>query len=348
MNNLYLPEYAAQIVQRPGAVVGKGGNPHQYLVDGAKFQRVTTILDKTVPKPALINWARNVAVDKVRSELIPALSPPLRYYRDVVEAHENWPDATAVPVNTEWLDRIIDVARKEPDRVKVVAADWGTGAHATIQHDIQYQLGTASGHELVPTAYCDTLEVFRTLAVDMGITWRATEMIVWSNTLRVAGTVDAVGQLPDGSWILMDWKTGEYKPEWVKKYKSGFFWPEENALQLAAYAAFFTEVTGHPVSQAWVVRFPRNQPRRIECPACYGNGPASSMELVGIPGADPMYGCDVCAERPGELMTATGTVPAPGFEARQVANLEATALHYEMLVDHFHWLKQSPWVKEEK
>ncbi len=39
---------------------------------------------------------------------------------------------------------------------------------------------------------------------------------------------------------------------------------------------------------------------KSKCPECFGHGWESSMELVGVPGADPMYGCDNCKD---------GTVP---------------------------------------
>mgnify|MGYP001565313323 FL=1 len=35
-------------------------------------------------------------------------------------------------------------------------------------------------------------------------------------------------------------------------------------------------------------------PRENQCPRCHGYGAMSSQELVGIHGADPMYGCDYC------------------------------------------------------
>ena len=38
-----------------------------------------------------------------------------------------------------------------------------------------------------------------------------------------------------------------------------------------------------------------------DCPTCHGYGGMSSLELVGIPGADPMYGCETC--------DSTGKVP---------------------------------------
>jgi len=181
--------------------------------------------------------------------------------------------------------------------------------------------------------YLHAINGFEQLMGSLNIAWRETAMVVWSATLRVAGTVDAVGQLPDGSWILMDWKTGEYRPyKKGKDYYEGFFWPEENALQLAAYAAMFTEVTGNPVAQAWVVRFPRNQPQPVPCSNCDETG---EIEIEAIAGVGCIDGpCPDCAN---------GTVPPPGFSARQVADLESATLHFEMLVDHFRWLGHSPW-----
>jgi len=62
----------------------------------------------------------------------------------------------------------------------------------------------------------------------------------------------------------------------------------------------------------------------VPCPVCHGDGAASSMELVGIPGRDPMYGCDTCTSQPGEPALATGRtflfpdsvrLPCPCIEA---------------------------------
>ena len=51
-------------------------------------------------------------------------------------------------------------------------------------------------------------------------------------------------------------------------------------------------MTTKPMTQAealsWLAHLEK------DCPYCYGYGGMSSMELVGVPGADPMYYCDVC------------------------------------------------------
>lgn len=320
MTSLYLPEHQ-RIILRPGAKVGKGGNPHHYLVDGEKYQRVTTILEKTVPKPGLVYWAKDVGIEKM-ARLV----------------HENWSDLTRWGYDGRdaqtFLNGLIDQAKAEPDRVKDAAADWGTEVHGYIQQDIEAEIQGNNRQAVVPDVFRASLIAFHYLEAKLDITWWATEMVVWSDTLRVAGTVDAVGQLPDGSWILMDWKTGEYRPEKKgKDYHGGFFWPAENALQLAAYASMFTEVTGHPVASAWIVRYPRNAPEPVPCAETH----PETGHLIGggIYNDPPCRHCD-----------GSGVVAPPGFSARQVADLGSAALHFDMLVDHARWLAQSPWVKE--
>ena len=49
-------------------------------------------------------------------------------------------------------------------------------------------------------------------------------------------------------------------------------------------------------------------PWKQECSFCHGNGPFSSMDLVGILGKNPMYGCQKCSTD-GQLENATGWNP---------------------------------------
>jgi len=49
--------------KKPDTRIVRRGRGHSYLLDGAKTPGVTTILDKGVPKPALIDWAARMAAD---------------------------------------------------------------------------------------------------------------------------------------------------------------------------------------------------------------------------------------------------------------------------------------------
>ena len=61
------------------------------------------------------------------------------------------------------------------------------------------------------------------------------------------------------------------------------------------------------------------------CPNCHGYGAMSSQELVGIPGADPMYGCDMC--------NSIGKVPV-------LPDLRVPCINYRGPVDT--WCRDNP------
>ena len=221
------PQWQDTEVLRPGARTGKGGNPHHYLVDGIKCSRVTTILNKTIPKPALVHWAKNAALDNARASLLSA------------------PTLTGVDY-TAWVESVIEEARARPDKIKDEAANWGTRAHAVIQQHIDQQLRgvtlTDVAEEMQPT-----IAAFIAFEASLDIQWRATEMVVWDTEQQVAGSVDAIGYSPKNGWIMCDWKTGK-----------DFY--AEMSLQLSAYAAMFENITGERIKHGYVVRFPKDQP----------------------------------------------------------------------------------------
>ena len=237
-----LPQYAETEVLKPGARVGKGGNPHHYLVNGVPYKRVTSILSDTIPKPGLIYWSRNVALEKAKTELTHALM-----MADPVEMN-NEPYIKGV-FGHEWINEVIEAARNRPDEVKNEAADWGTGAHNMIQRYIDLTMAGNFVYDAGPQ-YQDTLNAFKAFEEQFNLTWLATEMTVWSNTLQVAGTVDAIGRTSQGGLVVFDWKT------------SHAFYPEM-ALQVSAYASMLEEMIGESVVKAYVVRFPKEQPEMV-------------------------------------------------------------------------------------
>lgn len=260
-----LPKYANVEVLKPGARTGRGGNPHHYLVDGKKYRRVTTILDQTIPKPSLIYWAKNVALEKVRAELVDLGT--LQVGRDEV-----------VNLYPDTINELIEAARNRPDEVKNEAADWGTGAHQAIQDVIEGRHAWD-----VPDIYQPALAAFNAFQAEHAVTWLATEMTVWSDHLEVAGTVDAVGRTKDGL-VVFDWKTSK-----------GLY--HEHALQVSAYAVMLSYLVGEPVARAYVVRFPREQPL-VDCP-----GPNSFTSCLDerLLTAHPCTLCGVYEGEPGKV-----------------------------------------------
>ncbi len=286
-----LPQYTNTEVIKPGGRKGKGGNPHHYLVDGVKHNRVTTILNDTIPKPGLVPWAKNVALDKFADSLTDWLN-------------QGTIDVTDVPSLKEQ-------ARNRPDEIKDEAADWGTRAHETIQ---QYIEGLVTVGNILADLH-PTIAAFDNFSDSIGVQWVATEMTVWDDKLLVAGTVDAIGWSPKG-WILADWKTGKN------------FYPEM-ALQLSAYTAMFERITNAPVTEAYVVRFPREQPKRAQCEECAGAGD------VWYARAPARQECPVC--------NGNGGIHLPSFEIRKVANLSRGWDRYQELVAQRQYTSDGVW-----
>lgn len=303
-----LPQYASVKVEKPGSRTGKGGNPHHYLVDEQKFSRCTTVLNDTIPKPGLVPWAKNMALEKVRHTLLEVTSDNL--------------DNGAWDTHPQWVNGIIDAARKRPDEIRDEAAEWGTRAHKAIQEYIDYQIAGEDGY--IVGNWAPTLDAFKGFSDSLGVQWAATEMTVWHDELLVAGTVDAIGYYqapctagiqpcathPNGAtkWVIADWKTGKS------------FYPEM-ALQLSAYAAMFERITGNPVAEAYVVRFPREQPEPVECTKCTGKGGKEQ--------------CPTCND--------TYLVQPPSFEVRKVADPGRGWERYQELVAQRQYVSDGVW-----
>ena len=94
-----------------------GRNGRHYQVEGFSepFPSVTTVLG-IINKPALVPWARNVALDSIKKTL----------YEHLEES-----------VEPQWVEDIIEQARRRPDQIRDQAADLGTRAHILIEQIIQ-------------------------------------------------------------------------------------------------------------------------------------------------------------------------------------------------------------------
>ena len=94
-----------------------GRNGRHYQVEGFSepFPSVTNVLG-IINKPALVPWARNMALESVKETL----------YEHLEES-----------VESQWVEDIIEKARRRPDQIRDQAADFGTQAHILIEQIIQ-------------------------------------------------------------------------------------------------------------------------------------------------------------------------------------------------------------------
>lgn len=212
-----------------------------YLIDGEKYQRVTSAIS-IINKPALIPWAKRITLERVGAILLnPSVSQELAALAG--EAPE---------VYGKFVQRLLVDAGKAADNERDAKADLGTEAHAIIHTAL------ALSPDDIPGCI-DRLTVEQQPAVrgalaflrDFNITVLDAEVVVWNDVLQVAGTIDGVGTIGDGL-VIWDWKRS-----------AGIYW--ETALQLAAYATLLAGITGLPVLRAFAVRLPRTPAESYDC-----------------------------------------------------------------------------------
>lgn len=216
------PAYEVELIAK--------NNTHSYRVrtpDGLEsiYPGVTGTLN-IINKPALINWAKREALKIVQDGLMKLLSPALK---------------KRVTISYDFIQRLIDEARKKPDRLKDAAADLGTKAHAYIDVIVKGgQPGALDNDILRPvSAFADWWK-------SCGITLLAGDTKVASLVHQYGGSLDAVGwDVVRGCLVVLDWKTS----------KAVY---AEYALQVAAYVRAFEEQFGVVVPRAIIVRFAKD------------------------------------------------------------------------------------------
>lgn len=152
------------------------GSGHGYTLDGHKIPGVTTIIGKTLDKPALVGWAANTTA---------------RY------AVENWAHLSAV----DPIARYEELSRARFNTVKK-AADQGTRIHAMAEQ-------IALGREVeVPEEISLQVEAAARFLDRWGLETVAVEFPVCHTGYRYAGTGDLLVRSDRFGLSLMDWKTG--------------------------------------------------------------------------------------------------------------------------------------------
>lgn len=186
---------------------------HRYFWNGEPIPSVTTIINRNVPKQALIQWAADMAVEHVRERLAPG-----------------------------WdVDLVLEGARVAHANIRDAAGDIGTMLHKWAQ---LIQLGKpfdmAEVAKLPPEDGKRALRVLGALREWYGTVRLGAgdlERRVVSKQFRYAGTTDRFGDI-DGHLAVLDYKTGT-----VVDRKTGDHYPEA-WVQLAAYEVALREELG--------------------------------------------------------------------------------------------------------
>lgn len=234
------------------------GEGRYYQIEGIepKLPSVTTVLN-VISKPALIPWAKKVALESVRKAMLNNQGVFFTTREmDMLEFEA-------------WTDKVFAEAKKEPEKVRSEAANFGTRLHALID---EYLKGPPGAYQ-VPDELAVPFNNFLTWRQESGLTIHLSEVMVYSSEWGFAGTLDGIAtrQTPDGKeLIVIDWKTSN------KIY-------EEHAFQVAAYALGLEEMLGHrwPVSEAWVLRLGKDKPEFEAklAPKCSFNGFEGALTL---------------------------------------------------------------------
>jgi hypothetical protein len=207
--------------------VTKGRGRHYVVegvpeLEGVKLPSVTTILN-VISKPALIPWAKRISLEKAKAELYGYLG------------------SEAMLMTTADVDTLIEAASKRPDQVRDEAGDFGTRAHQLIQDWLERDRDVPFAPPDSDLDIAPVLDAFLDWYKGSGLLIQVAESRVYSLAHRYAGTMDAMAYR-GGKRVILDWKTS-----------SGLY--PEMALQVAAYAKAYEEMSGLAVDEAWVIRF---------------------------------------------------------------------------------------------
>ena len=150
------------------------GRGHGYKVDGRKMPGVTTILGKTMPKEALINWAANTTANY---------------------AVDNWESLTGL-APSKRLKALLEARFADRDQ----AANRGTEVHQLAEAYIR-------GDEIeVPDALDGHVRQYERFVKEHNVMPVAVECVIANRTVGYCGTFDLVADL-SGRRALLDIKT---------------------------------------------------------------------------------------------------------------------------------------------
>ena len=185
----------------------EGNHLHQLEVDGEwkNLTGCTTILS-VLAKPALIQWAANMAVEYIQGKILEA------------------EPGTILDNLSQWISE----AKKAHRMKKEKAGDWGTKLHAEVERYIKNTILT-EGKAKDTTKYDPMIKSFIDWTEKNKVKFLDSEKHVWSERLWLGGIVDFICEIDGQKWI------GD-----IKTSKSGIY--PENFWQCAGYDLMLQEM----------------------------------------------------------------------------------------------------------
>jgi len=203
----------------PDHISRVSGRSRYYEVLGARLPSVTTIIGATIPKPALYNWYAK----RGREAMVEYLA-----------------DHLGEPVTPRLLADAFDEAKTRPSADAAKAADLGSLAHVAISDELTTGKRGSVAPEIQPV-----MQAFHAWQEKEELELVETETAVYH--LGYAGTIDALFKKPDGTFLLIDWKTSK-----------NFYFPDM-ALQTWAYIEAIPIPEGASI-RGQVVRLGKEEP----------------------------------------------------------------------------------------
>jgi len=186
---------------------------HVHLWDDKPLHGVTTVLS-VISKPALIQWAANMACDYIQSKM------PLesKFFTLTMKEMETW----------------LQEARVAHRKKKEKAGDWGSELHEAIEAWIKEGV-EPNFEETQKTAFYNFVEWTKENKVE----FIESEKHVWSEKMWLGGICDLVFKM-DGKKYIGDIKTS-----------SGIY--NEAFFQMAAYDLCLREMGEHQDTEGYIV-----------------------------------------------------------------------------------------------
>lgn len=200
-----------------------------YKIDGIKelYPSITTVTGSVLAKPGLVPWAKKIAIESMTEAIVEAFD---KNNGGIEFADEG--------LLRDWLFEVAEVAKKRPDQIKDAAGDIGKRIHAAIESTIKGESVTVTDDVKIG------LDAYISWQKDCKLKIIASELSVFSEELRSAGTIDALAENEWGEYELPDWKTSK-----------GIY--DSMAFQLGGYSKCLAHCMGIKIKIARIVKFPK-------------------------------------------------------------------------------------------